>query len=338
MGELPPAPNLPVGPESQGQGNLPSAAPVVQLPRFGNEGARKLVTDLADDLRSEVVQILTATPPEGKKGYSQKAVNAAINEARLQRRRRATQDMLETPLPTEYGVEQGGQMRLPNFPLTPEAPQAAPEAQAPVEQNPDQGWLPGMNPRFEAARQRVQAAQGQRNAPPAQAAPAEQTQPAPAAPAPQADVRRKSLAEIFTAPEAGVQRQLAAETLRTLASDAKTGEQRDLFRALSAMATDPKHGDKVAAAINTLAAQGLVSEAFVNQLLAAPKAATPATGNATVAPDNRDTLYQALADRDVTIKAEVGGKEATVTINAADALRDADMLVDALDEMRRVCG
>lgn len=316
------------------------------MPKFGNEGARKLITDLEDEgLRTEAIQILTSNPPEGKKGYSQKSVNAAITEARLQRRRKASQAMIGQPIATEFGAEQGGQMRLPGFPLPmglEEAPAEATPEEPTLALNEVMSQLPGLDVSLTNRHQRKGIRGGFRTAPPAQqggAALAEQTAaPAPAEVNPQ---QRKSLAEVFSDPKAEQQRRLAADMLRSLASEAvgeNAAKQRDVFNALAAAAPDPKYANQIATAFNTLADKGLVPPAFINQLTAAPAAPTQAPETAKVSPDDRQALYTLLADRDVTIKADVGGKEATVTINAADALRDADMLVSALEEMREVCG
>jgi hypothetical protein len=79
------------------------------------------------------------------------------------------------------------------------------------------------------------------------------------------------------------------------------------------------------------ALRALEAERAAPQAAPAPTEASRATGR------DRDTLYAALAGRDVQIEVQAGGETMSVSRNAADALRDADRLLAALEEMRRNC-
>ncbi len=70
--------------------------------------------------------------------------------------------------------------------------------------------------------------------------------------------------------------------------------------------------------------------AAMPELLAAP------ASRATATIEGGDLLGR-LAGRDVAIEIEAGGQTMTVQMDAAQALREADALVNALEEIRRRC-
>ena len=68
---------------------------------------------------------------------------------------------------------------------------------------------------------------------------------------------------------------------------------------------------------------------------AAPRAVEQAP--APVEEQDRETLYGKLRGKDVTLQVEVAGREVEITRYAAEALREADTLVTALEEIRETC-